>query len=234
MKSKFLLRLKSVLLLPMLFLLLMATSMVGTAQEIARVWTDMNDSAPGETVQIYGSGFLAGETVTISIVHIDPNFILHPHDDFEVVVDDDNTFQTTWLVDEAELNTTLYLSADGQTSLKNAWTTFTDADPNGPVTVTAPLCAQGGSFTISYTGSTGNVTTETKTTPSTFTVKKKTDYSITNIATPVIGNVYTGSSTVTGSTPISNDFTEIIVNLAYNDNTAPVIIAIGTTFLMVQ
>ena len=91
---------------------------------------------------------------------------------------------------------------------------------SGGLTITAPECAQGGEFTITYTPPSGSDITDTKTTPWSFDVKKGTSYSITAIEDPVNGNTYNGDLTVTGTTPNTNDFTET-VTLAYSDDTAP-------------
>ena len=92
------------------------------------VKTDKLDYAPGETVQITGSGFLPGEMVSLLIIHIDPNFIYHTHSDMDdALVDANGNFSSTWFVFDEELNTTLFLSALGLTSDLYAETTFTDA-----------------------------------------------------------------------------------------------------------
>ncbi len=133
MKTNFLLRLKHVILLPMLFLLLMAMSMVGMAQTVtstttvAKVWTDKSDYAPGETVTITGTGFVPGEGVVLLIEHIEPNMPnpLHLHAAWGVIADNEGNFTSTWYVDAIELNTTLFLTADGDLG-SYAETTFTD------------------------------------------------------------------------------------------------------------
>ena len=100
------------------------------------------------------------------------------------------------------------------------------AGGSGGLTVTAPDCAQGGSFTITYTPETGGAVTETRTTPYSFNVKKNTSYSISSIDGTVNGNTYTGSATLNGTTPNENDY-EVTVTLTYVDDTAPVITTNG-------
>jgi L-asparaginase II len=97
---------------------------------------------------------------------------------------------------------------------------------SGGLTITAPECAQGGSFTITYTPASGNAVTQTLTTPFSVTAKKNTTYSITSVDGTVNGNTYTGSATVNGTTPNENDY-EVTVTLTYVDDTAPVITTNG-------
>src|SRR5688572_12249521 len=66
--------------------------------------------------------------------------------------------------------------------------TYELAGGSGGLTVTAPTCAQGGSFEITYSPPSGADVTETKTTPFSFNAKKNTSYSITSIQSPVNGN----------------------------------------------
>ena len=73
---------------------------------------------------------------------------------------------------------------------------------------------------MTYSPQSGPDVTETKTTPFSFDAKKNTSYTITGIQATVNGNIYTGSTTVTGTTPNTNDYTET-VTLTYSDNTAP-------------
>ncbi|BBE20508.1 hypothetical protein AQPE_4701 [Aquipluma nitroreducens] len=142
--KKRLLRLKSVLLLPMLFWLLMAMSMNGMAQETQdeiplvldessvtyepTVITNKADYAPGETVTIYGTHFEAGETVSIVISHIEPNMPLsyHSHELATATADGNGSFTAYWYVNDVELNTTLLLIATGDKE-SLASTVFTDA-----------------------------------------------------------------------------------------------------------
>ena len=65
--------------LTMMLTVLMSVS--AWAQAAPSVSTDKADYAPGETVQITGSGFLPGEKVSLLIIHIEPNFIYHLHED---------------------------------------------------------------------------------------------------------------------------------------------------------
>ena len=102
------------------------TVLMSTNMWAQTVTTDKADYAPGETVQITGSGFMPGENVLFSIIHIEPNFIFHSHEDWEATTNDIGDFTTSWFVYDEELNTTLYLSALGLTSGYQAYTSFTD------------------------------------------------------------------------------------------------------------
>ncbi|MDP3912635.1 MAG: MBG domain-containing protein, partial [Bacteroidota bacterium] len=126
MKSKFLLRLKSVLLLPVLFLLLMATSMVGTAQNVT-VTTDKDDYWPGEWVIITGSGWIADDEIQLTLTHIEPNIPDHGHDTWTVNARPDGTISEEWFVEDQELGTTFLLTAQSLAfPLMKAEATFTD------------------------------------------------------------------------------------------------------------
>src|SRR5439155_6369053 len=87
---------------------------------------------PGATVTITGTGFTPGETVTLQVLHLDTNGdndTSAAHQPWTVTADASGNISTTWLVppDQDELGAMLKLTADGQTSLLHAETTFTDA-----------------------------------------------------------------------------------------------------------
>jgi hypothetical protein len=110
-------------------------------------------------------------------------------------------------------------------SIGNGQNTFTGtyfcSSCVGGLLVTAPTCAQGGTFKITYSPASGSDITVTANTPASFSAKKNTNYSITTIASTVNGNTYTGSATVTGTTPNTSNYSAT-VNLPYSDNTPPV------------
>src|SRR5437762_1914098 len=63
--------------------------------------SDQSDYAPGATVVLTGSGFQAGETVTLLVVHADGSFdndTSAAHQPWDVVADGDGNFVTTWEV----------------------------------------------------------------------------------------------------------------------------------------
>jgi Ig-like domain-containing protein len=101
------------------------------AAQTATITTDQPDYPPGSTVILMGSGFAAGDTVRLQVLHVGDgdNETSGAHAPWIVVADDNGNFTTTWIVppDEDELGATLLTTADGQTSGLHAETTFTDA-----------------------------------------------------------------------------------------------------------
>jgi hypothetical protein len=106
------------------------TTFIGTKASTA-VWTARPDYAPGTTAVIGGSGFAAGETVNLQVMHIDgrPNTDAS-HAPWQVVADANGDFSTTWLVDTVDAGgSTLEVSAVGATSSEKAQAQFTDSAP---------------------------------------------------------------------------------------------------------
>ncbi|MDP2888114.1 MAG: Calx-beta domain-containing protein, partial [Bacteroidota bacterium] len=126
MKSEFLLRLKNLWILPMLFLLLMAMSMVGMAQTVT-IFTDQDDYWPGEWVVITGDGWTGEDSVKISLEHIEPNIPSHTHDPWHLKPDVNGRIYDEWFVEDQELGTTFHLMALGIPSGRFAENWFTDA-----------------------------------------------------------------------------------------------------------
>ena len=140
------------------------------AAQTPTLTTDQPDYPPGSTVIITGSGFAAGDTVRLQVVHVGAgdNETSGAHAPWIEVADDNGSFTTTWIVplDEDELGATLLATADGQTSGLHAETTFTDAtnDVNS-ISITATQSAAvtyGSSSSVTYlititpTGQNGN------------------------------------------------------------------------------
>lgn len=117
------------------------------------VTTDKLDYAPGETVMITGTGFLPGETILLEIEHIEPNMPVpfHSHIPWETIADSEGNFTSTWYVDTPELNTTLLLTAIGQTSMLNAETIFTDATSTQIIGLTPVSGICGSTIVVSAT-----------------------------------------------------------------------------------
>jgi Ca2+-binding RTX toxin-like protein len=95
----------------------------------ATVSTDRPDYAPGSTAVIGGSGFAAGETVTLQVLHIDgrPNTDAS-HTPWTVTADASGNFQTTWTVDDVDaVQSKLEVTAVGQSSHTTADAIFTDS-----------------------------------------------------------------------------------------------------------
>jgi CheY-like chemotaxis protein len=103
------------------------------------VKTDKNDYAPGETAVITGTGFQAGEVVTLQVVHtegaeevIDDQHTHietegEGHEPWDVTADASGSISTTWYVHpDDSLGATFLLTAKGGTSGLTAQHIFTD------------------------------------------------------------------------------------------------------------
>src|SRR6185503_13106067 len=94
----------------------------------ATVVTDKEDYPPYSVVYITGAGFQAGETVSNQVVQIAGPDAGAAYEPWGVVADTNGGFETEWLVFSDELlNTTLELTATGQSSGLIAKTTFADS-----------------------------------------------------------------------------------------------------------
>ncbi len=146
-----------------------------------------------------------------------------------IVVPNGTNFTYTFPSTISNGSDTYLLTPTGSQSatIANGQNTFTGTyalqGGSGGLTVSAPLCAQGGLFTINYTPESGSSVSETRTTPFSFIVKKNTAYSISSIASAVNGNNYTGSSTINGVTPNTNGFISLLT-LTYSDTQNPSIV----------
>jgi hypothetical protein len=99
------------------------------ASPAAQVWTSRPDYAPGEIVSIHGSGFAAGESVHLQVVHADgvPNTDAS-HTPWTVAADASGAISGSWTVDTVDaVGSTFTLTAVGETSQQTAQTTFKDA-----------------------------------------------------------------------------------------------------------
>ncbi|MGN6532044.1 MAG: T9SS type A sorting domain-containing protein [Ginsengibacter sp.] len=131
-------------------------SSVNVFSQSATIQTDHLDYPPGSTVIITGTGWLAGETVTLQVLHVGEtgdNATSGAHAPFTAIADDNGNVSSSWTVpyDEDELGATLLLTAIGGSSGLNAEWTFTDALPN---MTTNPLSGSTlGGYTIKLTSS---------------------------------------------------------------------------------
>ena len=136
-----------------LFVLVMMCSAGLMAQTIS---TDQPDYGPGTTATFTGSGFLAGELISVVVHHADgtPDSGAD-HDPWTVTADASGGFETTWHVCEDDcVGSTLKVTAVGQTSGLQAQALFTDAPGTDP----SPFSLSAGSF--SFTGfASGSTTT---------------------------------------------------------------------------
>src|SRR5439155_12535372 len=94
----------------------------------AVVQTDKTDYAPGETAIITGSGFQAGETVTLQVVHTDGTAEGGSgHAPWAVVADAGGGISAEWFVNpDDSVGSSFVLTAVGGSSSLTAQTTFTD------------------------------------------------------------------------------------------------------------
>ncbi len=104
---------------------------VAFGQTVPSVATDLLDYPPGATAIITGSGFQAGETVTLLVEHVGDDPLgtdEEYHQPWDVVADDYGNFETSWYVptDGDALGATFLLTADGQSSERHAEWMFTD------------------------------------------------------------------------------------------------------------
>src|SRR5260221_12752341 len=118
-----------------------AIGISATAQTSPSVVTDQLDYPPGSTAFISGSGFQAGEAVTLRVIHVGDsldNATSTAHAPWTVAADSLGNFSSSWLVpsDQDELGATLLLTADGQSSGLHAEEVFTDGINKDPVSAT--------------------------------------------------------------------------------------------------
>jgi hypothetical protein len=92
---------------------------------------DKQDYAPGETVQITGTGWQPGESVTLDVEHLSqpiPDYgTTNPYLPWTVTADASGEFSTIWYVNDFEVGATLLLTADGPASGMTLEIIFTDA-----------------------------------------------------------------------------------------------------------
>ena len=142
---------------------------VSLAAAQATVQTDKADYSPGETVIVTGSGWLPGETVSLTF---DEYPVQHEAHVLFAEADSLGSFRNEeYVIEDHDLGTTFTLSGVGETSGLTAQTTFTDSPKVGSVAVGAQsgaLCS-GTEGSVTYTvtvnrgtgmGSSGNFTAD--------------------------------------------------------------------------
>ena len=106
-------------------------STTGTAPQATGpvIWTDKTDYSPGTLAVFSGSGFQAGETISLQVVHADGRPDTgDDHGQWTTVADATGAFQTQWHVCEDDcLGSTLLATANGLTSGLTAKALFTDS-----------------------------------------------------------------------------------------------------------
>jgi hypothetical protein len=116
----------------------------------ATVKTDAADYPPGTTVNITGSGWQPGETVTLTLVE---SPLIDTHGPFTVVADANGGISnSSFVTDLHDIDVSFHLTAVG--AISQAQTTFTDAAPPS-ISSLAPNTAVAGSgaFTLTVNGS---------------------------------------------------------------------------------
>ena len=172
------------------------------------VQTDQSDYPPGTTVTITGSGFQAGETVTIQLVE---SPLIDTHGPYTVQADANGNFtDTSFTTDLHDLAVRFYLTATGGTSGFQAQNTFTDGNAkSGDGTMIV-------SPTIVAAGSTGNTLSFT------FTADNGKDFNAGSQATiavptgwtaPTSGNVTVTNGTCTAASLGSISGSTITINM---------------------
>jgi hypothetical protein len=122
------------------------------AEGTATIWTDKADYSPGETVTIYGSGFIADASVTITVTRPD-----NSTNECSVTSDSSGGFTTTYVLDGIEGLYTI-VATDGTNT---ATTTFTDT--KRPLQFTETGLPIGTTWSVTVTGASPSTKTSTTT-----------------------------------------------------------------------
>ena len=99
-----------------------ASSLV--ADDAARIWTDRENYAPGDTVMIYGTGFIADASVTVDVTRPDTTWSAWP-----VPANSSGGFTTSYLLDGIATDGNYTVTATDGTN--TATTTFIDCTISG-------------------------------------------------------------------------------------------------------
>src|SRR5712671_388211 len=130
-----------------LFLSLQTFIGVSLASAQATVQTDKPDYSPGDFVVVTGSGWMPGETVSLTF---DESPVLHAPEVLAALADSlGNIRSDEYLVEDEDLGTTYTLTAAGETSGLRAQIIFTDSPKVG----SAVVGAQSGSLCFGTAGS---------------------------------------------------------------------------------
>ena len=185
--TEFIKMLKALVLALVFGLLLVSMVPAGVASEGSPVvWTDKADYSPGEIVTIYGSGFQANSTVSLTVVRPDGSINDPEHGivgEWSVTADGSGSFQTTYQLDGIE-GTYSVTATDG---VNTAITTFTDKKEDirnftATISPNNAMTGESKSYTITITNDTNSdkdLGSAVVTIPSGFT-----SVSITNIVPP--------------------------------------------------
>ncbi len=132
-------------LLTILALLFFAGATIAQAQ--ATIATDKPDYPPGDTVIVTGSGWQAGETVSLTFVE---SPLVHPAELLSAVADvDGNIYDNAYIIQDHDLGQSFALTATGQTSGLTAETWFTDGLAfSATITPTSVNTSTSSSYTV--------------------------------------------------------------------------------------
>src|SRR6266536_1208897 len=185
-----------------LFLMLASASFL-QAQTLT---SDQADYAPGTTATLTGSGFQAGETVVLQVLHYDGTSNGgEDHQPWEVIADENGNFTTTWHVCEDDcVGSLLKATADGQTSGLHAETTFTDAIHITSISLTSGSTNGGTLVTITGNGLNNNLTYQVA------------------FGTTTVPGTWVDNQHITATTPahIAGQVTVMVTATASNGNTS--------------
>jgi len=177
---------------------LLCAAVFAAAQSGPTVATDKSDYAPGETVQISGSGWYPNQTVTLQVAHttgaIEGG---EGHEPFNVTSDDNGNISATWFVDaDDSLGSSFLVTADCHPDgmdAQHADCLFTDKDKSTTTTVSSQNPSNyTGSVTFTFT------VTSTAAPAPTGTVDVSVDG--TTVATVALTNVNSTTAHATYST----------------------------------
>ena len=111
----------------------MTADATATSDDGLVITTDKDDYQPGDTVYFSGSGWAANDVLDIVLTD-DP--LTHDPHRWTVDVDESGTFRdSTYVVDEGDLNVTFTLVATSRATERSLTVVFTDNIPPGSVTV---------------------------------------------------------------------------------------------------
>src|SRR2546421_4162745 len=82
-----------------ILLLCLAVVSMASAHDGPTISTDKSDYAPGEAVQITGTGWYPNQTVTLQVVHSDGTTSGENHEPFTTTSDADGNIAATWSVE---------------------------------------------------------------------------------------------------------------------------------------
>jgi len=106
----------------------------------ATLVTDKADYDPGSTAKITGSGFAAGETVTLQVTHVAGTAGSNAdaqNQPWQTTADENGNVSAAWAVTDPDcIDSSYLLTAQGSTSGEGTETNFTDAASNTPTRIT--------------------------------------------------------------------------------------------------